>query len=176
MISLLKITEEAFLLYRDQIMAIEEASFPSPWTPEAFLQEIRNPVSYIWALKQYEQIAGYICFWMVAGEIHLLNIAIHPQWRRRGLGTKLLEKMKDIGSSGGVEKIWLEVRPSNLPARSLYLKAGFEEVAVRKRYYTDTGEDAIVMCLDCKKFVAVPFDKPGLAKGGKTRSKTLFHI
>jgi len=145
MISFIRITEEAFSLYRDQILAIEEASFPSPWTQKAFLEETRNPVSHVWALKQGEHLLAYICFWMFAGEVHLLNVAVHPEWRRRGLGSMLLERMKAIASSEGVEKIWLEVRPSNLAARNFYQKAGFEEIGRRKRYYTDTGEDAIVM-------------------------------
>ena len=148
MISLIKLSEEAFTLYRDQILAIEKASFPSPWGARAFLEEARNPVSHLWALRKGEHILGYICFWMFAGEVHLLNIAIHPQHRRQGLGTALLKKMKSFALSQAIEKIYLEVRPSNVAARRFYTKAGFQERGRRKRYYTDTGEDAIVMSLE----------------------------
>ena len=148
MISIIKISEDAFTLYCDQILAIEKASFQSPWSSRGFLEEIRNPVSYLWALKQDEQILGYICFWMFAGEAHLLNIAIHPDHRRQGLGTILLEKMKSFALAHGVEKVYLEVRPSNIAARKFYFKAGFQERGRRKRYYTDTGEDAILMIFE----------------------------
>ncbi|RLB75516.1 MAG: ribosomal-protein-alanine N-acetyltransferase [Deltaproteobacteria bacterium] len=170
MISFIKITEEAFPLYRDQIMAIEEVSFPSPWTARAFLEETRNPVSHLWALKRSEQILGYICFWMFAAEVHLLNLAVHPQWRRRGLGSRLLAKMKAVAYYGGVERIWLEVRPSNSAARKLYSKAGFREQGRRKRYYTDTGEDAIVMTLEMGAF-SVPLANVCVdEEGGKLKS------
>ena len=145
MISLIRITQEAFALYGDQILAIEEASFPSPWSARAFLEETRNPVSHFWALKRGERILAYICFWMYAGEIHLLNIAVDPAWRRKGLATALIEKMKRFALSQDVKKIYLEVRPSNAAARRLYKRAGFAETGIRRRYYTDTGEDAIIM-------------------------------
>ncbi|RLB19231.1 MAG: ribosomal-protein-alanine N-acetyltransferase [Deltaproteobacteria bacterium] len=150
MISLIKITAEAFSFYQDQILAIEQVSFPSPWSAEAFLEETRNPVSHLWAAKAGDHIVGYICFWMFAGEIHLLNIAVHPKWRRQGLGTLLIEKVKALGLSEGAEKVWLEVRPSNHAAQRLYAKAGFKVVGQRIKYYTDTGEDAIVMSLSLK--------------------------
>ncbi len=145
MISLIRITQEAFTLYRDQILFIEQASFPSPWSAKAFMEETSNPVSHFWALKIGERILAYICFWMYAGEIHLLNIAVAPEWRRKGLATALIEKMKQFAQSQEVKKIYLEVRPSNSPARRLYQRAGFEEKAIRRLYYTDTGEDAIIM-------------------------------
>jgi len=159
MISLIRLNQEAFTLYRDQILAIEEASFPSPWTARAFLEETRNPVSHFWSLKEEEKILGYICFWMFAAEVHLLNIAVHPQHRRRGLGTSLLEKMQRFAMVHGVEKIYLEVRPSNKAARRFYLKAGFKEKGRRRRYYTDTGEDAIIMALDLDACFPNYFDR-----------------
>ena len=173
MISLIKINQEAFTLYRDQILAIEKASFPSPWTARAFLEETRNPVSHLWALKKEEKILGYICFWMFAGEIHLLNIAVHPQRRRQGLGTLLLEKMQGFATAHGAEKIYLEVRPSNEAARRFYLKAGFQEKGRRRRYYTDTGEDAIIMALDLDTRSHDPFERShsppiGISPPGRT--------
>ncbi len=165
MISLINITQEAFTLYHDQIMAIEEVSFPSPWKARAFLEETRNPVSHFWALKEGEQILGYICFWMYAGEVHLLNIAVHPERRRQGLGMVLVEKMKQFALSQNAQRIYLEVRPSNLAARRLYLRTRFEEKGRRKRYYTDTGEDAIIMAFECCREVHSGLDEATSTKG-----------
>ncbi|HEJ82941.1 MAG TPA: ribosomal-protein-alanine N-acetyltransferase, partial [Desulfobacteraceae bacterium] len=100
---------------------------------------------HFWVLTSNDALAGYICFWIFAGEVHLLNIAVHKACRQKGVGWRLLSKMFEVGISEGAETAWLEVRPSNLAAKSLYAKAGFLEVGRRLRYYTDTAEDAILM-------------------------------
>jgi ribosomal-protein-alanine N-acetyltransferase len=152
MISLIDITNENFHRYQADILETERDSFPSPWSSHAFRQEINRAVSHLWALISDDALAGYICFWMVSGEIHLMNLAVHPLRREKGLGFYLLTQMIETGKSHGVESIWLEVRPSNRIARLLYEKAGFREIGRRPRYYTDTNEDAIVMSLPlCKE-------------------------
>ena len=128
-------------------MEIENLSFISPWSINAFKTEVANPISHLWALTADKNLLGYICFWMFDSEIQVINLAIHPQKRGHRFGYLLLAKMIVTGISKGMQNVWLEVRPSNLAAKSLYEKLGFEEVNRRRQYYTDTNEDAIVMAL-----------------------------
>jgi ribosomal-protein-alanine N-acetyltransferase len=145
MISLINVTEDNFHKFQDHILEIEESSFPTPWSVNAFWEEVKKSISHLWVLMINQELAGYACFWMFPDEIHLMNIAVHPRRRGKGLGYYLLSKIIGLGISDGITKVWLEVRPSNLMARILYKKAGFKEVDRRRRYYTDTKEDAIVM-------------------------------
>ena len=145
--SIVPITKENFQVFQIGMLEIENASFPSPWSEGAFREELDNPVSNMWALVVDEEFAGYICFWMFANEIHLLNIAVSPGERGKGLGYHLLTSMIKVGRHKGARSAWLEVRPSNRMARLLYEKAGFTEAGRRKLYYRDTNEDAIVMTL-----------------------------
>jgi ribosomal-protein-alanine N-acetyltransferase len=147
MISLTIIDEDNFQYFRDDILEIEKASFPSPWSPNAFREEINKLVSHLWGLIMNEELVGYICFWEFAGELHLMNIAVHPDRRGRGLGRYMLNGMIEAGISKGSQIVWLEVRPSNLAARKLYEKTCFRETGRRQQYYKDTHEDAIVMSL-----------------------------
>jgi ribosomal-protein-alanine N-acetyltransferase len=144
---LVDITEKNFSRLRGAVLEIERSSFPSPWTVAAFLEEVKRPISHLWALISHHGLTGYACFWMFAREIHLMNLAVHPKRRGQGHGRHLLDKMIEAGVSRGVETVWLEVRPSNIPARALYETAGFREIGRRARYYRDTNEDAIVMSL-----------------------------
>jgi len=147
MISLIGIREKDFLLFEADILAIERSSFSSPWSRNSFKEEVTSPISHLWVLLADGMVAGYICFWMFAGEIHLMNLAVHGKRRKKGVGRLLLTKMIDVGQSNRVHEVWLEVRPSNLIARDLYQNVGFMETGRRPRYYSDTGEDAIVMSL-----------------------------
>ncbi|MCP4668718.1 MAG: ribosomal protein S18-alanine N-acetyltransferase [Deltaproteobacteria bacterium] len=147
MMSLVEITHENFYRYEADILGIERVSFPSPWSPPVFRQEIARPGSHLWVLIIDDALTGYICFWMLSAGIHVMNMAVHPLRRGRGLGLDLLTRMIEKGASHGVETAWLEVRPSNRIARRLYKKAGFKEMDRMPRYYTDTKEDAIVMTL-----------------------------
>jgi [ribosomal protein S18]-alanine N-acetyltransferase len=143
----LKKTWPDFKAYAEQVMEIENASFPVPWNEKAFEEEINRGISNLWALVSEQKIYAYICFWMFDKEIHILNFAVHPQKRRQGLGRYLLMAVIDTGVARGMENIWLEVRPSNGPARSIYKKFGFSDVGRRKGYYSDSQEDAIIMAL-----------------------------
>jgi ribosomal-protein-alanine N-acetyltransferase len=147
MISLINITADNIHRFLDDILEIERSSFPSPWNSTAFHQETTRRVSHFWALLADGVFLGYICFRMFSGEIHLMNIAIHPKKRGNGFGRHLLAKMIEEGRSEGAETAWLEVRPSNIIARFLYKKTGFKETGRSPRYYDDTNEDAIVMSL-----------------------------
>ena len=147
MISLVKVTTENFDRFAKGIMEIEMVSFPTPWTSRAFEEETRRPLSSLWVLLEDTIVLGYVCFWVVANEVHLMNIAVRPEMRCQGLGKRLLDKMTSTGATQGAERVYLEVRPSNDDARELYRKIGFRETGFRPKYYRDTGEDAILMTL-----------------------------
>lgn len=147
MIALNEITANKNDSYLDAILEIEERSFPSPWNRRAFLAELSNPISRLWGLTKDEQLVGYMCFWLFPDEIHLLNIAVHPDARGQGLARRLMQRVVETATSEGIPSIWLEVRPSNKAAGRLYRRMGFEVVGSRKNYYLDTHEDAVIMAL-----------------------------
>lgn len=93
------------------------------------------------------QLVGYVCLWIVAQEAHVLNLAVHPQRRQRGIGGRLLRYVIDLSRESGVREITLEVRRSNYRAISLYRNLRFQPMGIRRRYYSDTGEDALIMGL-----------------------------
>lgn len=134
----------------EEILAIEKISFPAPWSRVLFEQEFQFPHAHLLAAAEAEvpeRIRGYLCFWLVADEVHILNLAVHPQWRCRGVGGRLLEYVVDYSRAKGAEEIYLEVRRSNYRAISLYRRFHFQPRGIRPRYYQDSGEDAIIMGL-----------------------------
>jgi len=163
MTSLLRITEENQHRYLGSIIEIENMSFSTPWSPACFLQEIRNPVSHLWGAVREQELNGYICFWMLDLEIQVLDLAVHLQERRKGLGRLLLSHMIETAASRDLESVWLEVRVSNAGAIRLYQDLGFVQVGVRRKYYSDTQEDAKVMHLTLTRS-AGPLRQP--AHGG----------
>ena len=134
------------------IWAIEKASFPTPWSRWSFLGELGHRHSHTLvagpASPQPWQTWAYLIFWVVLDEMHILNLAVHPEHRRRGLARQLLAEGLAQARTLGAELAWLEVRTSNLAARSLYESFGFREVGRRPRYYDDTQEDALLLTLD----------------------------
>jgi ribosomal-protein-alanine N-acetyltransferase len=128
-----------------QVMQIENASFVSPWSRKSFESELKKDFGFSYTATAVEdkRVIAYIIGWLVADEIHIANIAVHPQWRRRGIAMVLMQKV--IDSYPGFSWIRLEVRRSNLAARNLYRQLGFKEVGIRKRYYVQENEDAILM-------------------------------
>jgi len=130
----------------DQVIEIERASFPTPWTRTAFCYEIeQNKVARCTVLRGRHGIVGYLCLWEISHEIHVTNLAVHPEWRRRGVGRRLLTLALAEGVARGVTLAFLEVRPSNSRALALYESLGFQVIGRRNGYYFDTGEDALVM-------------------------------
>jgi ribosomal-protein-alanine N-acetyltransferase len=129
------------------VLAIERTSFSSPWSIQCFQSELSSHYAYPIVVWQPEEprVLGYLCSWIVLGECHLLNLAVHPERRRRGLATHLLDFLFRICRRKSVHDYYLEVRRSNTVAISLYRKHGFTMCGVRRGYYTDTREDAIVM-------------------------------
>ena len=130
----------------DEVLGIEEASFPVPWSRESFRFELHdNPYAWNVVVRTEGRIVGFACLWVVGDELKINNIAIHPEWRGKGLGDRLLRWILRFGRTERCVEATLEVRPSNAVARKLYRNHGFEEAGLRKDYYRDTHEDAIVM-------------------------------
>jgi [ribosomal protein S18]-alanine N-acetyltransferase len=131
------------------VMAIERASFGSPWPAGAFLEEIRNPFARCVVVRSGASgrgaVTAYICFWILGEELLINNLAVSSRSRRQGLGTLLLRHALDLARQADCTVAYLEVRPTNEAALRLYEAHGFEVVRRRKAYYTDTGEDALVM-------------------------------
>jgi ribosomal-protein-alanine N-acetyltransferase len=131
-----------------RILQIERQSFPTPWSEWVFKQELENKHSHFLVAKLKEkrkEIVGYLVMWIVLDEAHISNIAVAPEHRRKGIGEMLMRYALEMAKSRGVFKVTLEVRETNLPAQNLYRKLGFRLLGVRKEYYTDTGEDALLM-------------------------------
>lgn len=141
----------------DQVMQIEEISFSLPWSRGMFLTELRdNPFSTLLIAKvpppgggnKQSRLVGYCCFWVIFSEVHIMNLAIHLEWRRKGIASRLVEEILSLSRDQGVKKVHLEVRQSNDFARRLYRKFGFQVIAVRPNYYSKPREDAVLMALD----------------------------
>lgn len=129
----------------DQVMATETASFPLPWNRDHFLHEIRSPVSFPFVAEDGDgNIAGYICPMQVLDEGQILDVAVSPACRGKGIGRMLVERALQTFKLQGASYVCLEVRPSNSTALHLYAGCGFAAQGKRKAYY-ENGEDAITM-------------------------------
>lgn len=128
------------------IMALEAACFDQPWTHDNFVGELRRRVTIAIGLRFEGLLAAQCFFWLIAPEIHLLNVAVAPRFRGRGLARRLLTVMLAIGRKAGVDCVFLEARASNRAAIKLYRSLGFENAGTRPDYYED-GEDALMMTL-----------------------------
>ena len=131
----------------DGVLAIEDASFNNPTTREWYEAELLRPeVCYIYVLRTAEcPVAAFCAFWRVADQIHINNLAVRPELRGQGLAGGLLAEIMREAERLGATSATLEVRRSNVPARQLYVKAGFVEAGVRRNYYTKPVEDALVL-------------------------------
>jgi len=129
----------------DEIVAIENVSFPSPWPKRIFEREIEAKNSYKRVIRISGSVIAYIVTWTIYDEVHILNIAVHPDFRKIGIGEMLLRDCLGFSKNNKMKYAILEVRTSNIGAIKLYEKIGFRTLRVRKNYYSDTGEDAFVM-------------------------------
>ncbi len=131
----------------DQIMEIESVSFGNFfWTPEAFKAEIENRFGkYFIAEDEKGKVLGYCGFWLIVDEAHITTIAVRPDSRKTGIGELLLQKMLEAGYEKNVKWFTLEVRASNIAAQNLYYKYNFKSLGLRRKYYQDNEEDAMVM-------------------------------
>jgi len=125
---------------------IERLSFSTPWPAYAFEQELRgNRLARYVVARAGERVVGFAGVWLMVDEAHITTFGVHPEWRRQGIGRQLLLTLIDLGVALRARRMTLEVRVSNDPAQALYRSFGFEVVGRRPRYYTDDGEDALVM-------------------------------
>jgi ribosomal-protein-alanine N-acetyltransferase len=133
----------------EDIVGIEQSSFTVPWSKEAFYREIvENQFAYYLVLEDHFQPIGYCGIWIVMDEAHITNIAILPSYRGRNLGEELLKQSITLAKRYGAASMTLEVRVSNHVAQGLYKKLGFHSGGIRKNYYSDNGEDALVMWVE----------------------------
>ena len=131
----------------DDVLVIEEAAFTSPWTRAMYLAELENHgVSFCFLARDDDgRAVGFCSVWRVADELHINNLAVLPEVRRRGIGSALLEHVLRHGADSGAQRATLEVRQSNDAARILYERFGFTVAGVRRAYYSKPVEDALVL-------------------------------
>ncbi|MFQ6067172.1 MAG: ribosomal protein S18-alanine N-acetyltransferase [bacterium] len=128
-----------------EVSEIEKLSFPSPWSSNIFFSELEKESFAFYHVMEYrDRLVGYGGYWRIKNEAHLVTFAIHPTFRRMGLGAKLLEHILSDIQDKSLDTITLEVRHSNLAAQRFYERFDFKKIAVRPHYYSDTDEDAIV--------------------------------
>ena len=128
-----------------QITQIEKLSFPSPWSCGIFSSELdRKNFAFYYVIEYQDEIIAYIGYWKAANEAHLVNMAVHPAFRRKGLGSKLLKYILEKAQNQGLNTITLEVRRFNLAAQRFYESFDFKKIAISPGYYVETGEDALV--------------------------------
>jgi [ribosomal protein S18]-alanine N-acetyltransferase len=133
----------------EEVIRLDHASFSLPWPESSFRFEIeKNEVSRCWVALLDQKIVGIMVAWLIIDEIHIATFAVDPAYRRQGIAQRLLAHTLIDGLKSGGEKGFLEVREGNLAARRLYEKFGFENIGIRKKYYKDNGENAVMMNLE----------------------------
>jgi ribosomal-protein-alanine N-acetyltransferase len=141
----------------EKIIEIEQASFSSPWSPTAFISELRdNEYARYFCLEHEGEIIGYMGLWFILEEGHITNVAIAPGFRGKRRGEVLMRSVIQMMAKEGMERMTLEVRASNMPAQGLYQRLGFVKAGVRKGYYSDNREDAFIMWLDLDEKLLYP--------------------
>ena len=141
----------------NEVMAIERLSFTTPWSRMAFASELlENERAYYLVARVRGRAVGYVGIWIVADEGHITNVAVHPDYRSRGVGRRLLQAITELAIRKGARRLTLEVRKSNVRAQSLYQSLGFQGVGVRRGYYRDNNEDAIIMWRDLSDLEPAP--------------------
>ena len=131
----------------EAVYAIELATFPAPWTLDSFHYEMRENkfAHYIVAVNEEDKIIGFCGMWVVIDSAQITNVAVLPEARGLGIGEALMCEAMKVAKEGGADIMSLEVRVTNTVAQNLYRKLEFQDGGIRKGYYTDNGEDALVM-------------------------------
>lgn len=127
------------------IMAFESLCFAIPWTKKMFKEELTNEKAIYFVAVSDEVVVGYIGMWKVLDEGHITNVAVHPHYRRIKIGDALIKRLVNWSSQNEVIALTLEVRVSNIPAINLYAENNFQKSGIRKKYYADNNEDALIM-------------------------------
>lgn len=132
----------------DEIARMDQLCFSAPWSRESFRQEIQENGLALYLVAELPltgELVGYAGIWAILEEGHITNVAVHPDYRRRHIGEALVKVLMEEASASGIRLFTLEARVSNEPAIRLYKKFGFQEAGVRKGYYEDNNEDALIM-------------------------------
>ena len=140
----------------EQVVAIDQLSFSLPWPAHSFRYElIENDVSRQWVAAANDEVIAMIIVWLIMDEAHIATVAVHPEYRGRGIGRQiLLTALRECAAHGALSAT-LEVRERNAIAIDMYRKLGFKVVGRRKRYYQDTNEDAILMTLETQELKSI---------------------
>jgi ribosomal-protein-alanine N-acetyltransferase len=130
----------------DQVIEVEKLSFTNPWSKNSFFLELTtNELAKYIVAKVDGKVVGYAGMWLIVGEAHVTNVAVHPDFRKKGIGELLMRSLMTLAKESGAKMMTLEVRKSNYIAQNLYTKLGFEPIGIRRGYYTDNREDAVIM-------------------------------
>ena len=129
----------------DAVYKVEEDCFSDPWSKESIRKELKNNLARYLVAQLDDKIIGYIGVWFVVDEGHITNVAVHSDYRGKKIGDKLVKEMVELCKENNIVAMTLEVRVSNTIAQNLYRKYGFKMGGIRKEYYSDNKEDAIIM-------------------------------
>ena len=129
----------------DEVVKIEQQSFSDPWSKYNFTAELELPFSWVWVAKIKNELVGYCSCWEIEGELQIANLAVHPDFRNRGIGKNILQEILNRACQRKVKKVTLEVRESNQFGLKLYQAFGFTEVGRRKKYYRKPTEDGLIL-------------------------------
>jgi ribosomal-protein-alanine N-acetyltransferase len=132
----------------DGVLAVEQQAFTVPWSRDGFVNEMKNELSHYIVMVHEGKIIGYAGMWLIVDEAHVTNVAMLAEYRGQKLGEKLMATLIERAKERGALSMTLEVRASNTVAKGLYAKFGFVSRGVRRNYYAETGEDALVMWCD----------------------------
>lgn len=128
----------------DELVALEKLCFAYHWTSEQFRMGLRDGAYTVLGIFRQGRLSGYIAFSLIKDEMEILNLAVHPDCRRQKIGSALLQKAFEICRDKGITKSFLDVKESNFAALNLYIEFGYVQIGVRKKYYPDTKEDALL--------------------------------
>ena len=131
----------------EELYEVELTSFTDPWSKESFKDELNNEIAHYLVGSINNKVVAYIGAWFVLDEAHITNVAVKSDFRRQKIAKQLITAFIVLAKKHQITSITLEVRASNIPAQSLYQQFGFEKQGLRKRYYADNNEDAIIMWL-----------------------------
>lgn len=129
----------------DEVVEISSLSLKESWNRESFKKELSNPLAKYLVAKHHDKIVGFAGVWTIVDEGHITNIAVHPDYRKQKIGSELVKSLIDHCYNWGCYSLTLEVRESNIAAQGLYKKFGFIEEGLRKNYYHDNKESAVIM-------------------------------
>ncbi|EGT3797309.1 ribosomal protein S18-alanine N-acetyltransferase [Clostridioides difficile] len=129
----------------DEVFEVEKNCFEDYWSKESFRKELSNEVARYIVAKLNGKIVGYVGIWLILDEGHINNVAVHSDYRGKKIGDKLIKGIVDLCKDNNIASMTLEVRASNKIAQNLYRKYGFKMGGIRKEYYSDNKEDAIIM-------------------------------